>query len=132
MLLRPRIFLADDHHEFLAAEIALLQPHFEVVGTAYDGAALVSGVQRLRPDVVVVDIFMPKMDGIEAVRNLIQSGSNAKFVFLTIHCSEEFVKTCLAQGALGYVWKSRMKGHLIRAIHSALDGSVYISPLSTS
>jgi DNA-binding NarL/FixJ family response regulator len=132
-LIRPRVFLADDHHEFLEAEIALLKRHFEIVGTATDGISLVSEVQRLNPDVVVVDITMPVMNGIDAVHKLIESGSTAKFVFLTIHAGKEFVKACLEQeGARGYVWKSRMKGHLIRAIYAAVDDLQYISPLTSS
>jgi DNA-binding NarL/FixJ family response regulator len=127
-LLRPRVLLADDHSDFLVAEMAMLRADFELVGTASDGASLVSEVQRLKPDVVVVDITMPGMTGIEAVRQLVQSGCNAKFVFLTINSGEEFVKVCLAEGALGYVWKSRMKAHLIPAIYAALDGLVYVSP----
>lgn len=131
-MLRPRVLLADDHTEFLEAESALLRPHFELVGTASDGASLVSEVTRLNPDVVVVDMTMPVMNGIDAVHKLVQSGSAAKFVFLTIHSSEEFVKACLDEGALGYVWKSRMKAHLIPAIYAAFEGLPYISPLSPS
>jgi DNA-binding NarL/FixJ family response regulator len=123
--------LADDHHEFLEAEISLLRPHFEIVGTASDGESLVSQVQRLSPDVVVVDIKMPVMSGIDAVRILIERGSAAKFVFLTVHTDEEFVKACLVAGARGYVWKSRMKAHLIPAIHAALENRPYISPTSS-
>ena len=129
-MLRPRVFLADDHAEFLEVETDLLRPHFELVGTARDGASLVEGVQRLHPDVVVVDIAMPKMNGIDAVHKLIESGSKAKFVFVTIHCEEEFVKACLGIGATGYVWKSRIKRHLIPAIYAALDGLPYVSPLT--
>jgi hypothetical protein len=80
-VIRPRVFLADDHTDFLKAEIALLQPYFELVGIASDGASLVSEVQRLKPDVVVADITMPVMTGIEAVHELVKSGSTAKFVF---------------------------------------------------
>jgi DNA-binding NarL/FixJ family response regulator len=129
-LFRPRVFLADDHLEFLEAETALLRPYFELVGTAHDGASLVAEVQRLRPDVVVVDITMPQMNGVDAVHKLVESGSTAKFVFLTIHCEEEFVKACLEIGAKGYVWKSRMKGHLIPAIYAALEDLPYVSPLT--
>ncbi len=129
-MIRPRVVLADDHSEFLEAEIALLRPYFELVGTAGDGVSLVSEVQRLKPDVAVVDIAMPGMTGIEAVHKLVQSGCNAKFVFLTVNPEEEFVEVCLAEGALGYVWKSRMKAHLIPAIYAVLDGLPYISPLS--
>jgi DNA-binding NarL/FixJ family response regulator len=130
-LIRPRVLLADDHFEFLEAESALLRPCFEIVGTANNGASLVSEVQRLKPDVVVVDIEMPGMTGIQAVHKLIHSGSTAKFVFLTIHSDEDFVKACLEEGAQGYVWKSKMKAHLIPAIFAALDGLPYISPLTS-
>jgi len=131
-MVRPRIFLADDHSDLLAAEIALLRRHFDLVGTASDGVSLVSKVLRLNPDVVVVDITMPGINGIEAVHRLTESGCTAKFVFLTIHPEEEFVKACLEAGARGYVWKSRMKAHLISAIYAVLDGSQYVSPLSSS
>ena len=131
-MIRPRIFLADDHDEFLEAEIALLLPHFEIVGIATDGAFLVSEVQRLHPDVVVVDITMPLMNGIDAVHMLMKSGSTAKFVFLTINTGEEFVNACQEVGARGYVWKSRMKTHLIPAIHSVLANQTYVSPLSST
>ena len=126
-MIRPRIFLADDHAEFLEAEIALLRPDFDLVGTANNGSFLVSEVQRLNPDVVVVDITMPGMTGIEAVHKLVQAGSTAKFVFLTIHDGEEYVKACLEEGAQGFVAKPRMKAHLIPAIHAALDGRQYVS-----
>jgi len=126
-LIRPRLFLADDHPDFLKLEMAFLKPHFELIGTAADGASLVSEVLRLRPDVVVVDITMPVVSGIEAVRQLVQSGSTAKFVFLTIHCSEEYVHACLEQGARGFVTKSRMKAHLIPAIYAVFEGLPYVA-----
>jgi DNA-binding NarL/FixJ family response regulator len=124
--------LADDHDEFLEAEIALLLPHFDIIGVANDGASLVSDVQRLNPDVVIVDITMPLMNGVDAVHKLIKSGSTAKFVFLTINTGEEFVKACQEVGARGYVWKSRMKAHLIPAINSVLEDKTYVSPLAPS
>lgn len=126
-MIRPTVFLADDHIEFLKSTVALLQSHFELVGTAGDGAMLVSEVQRLVPDVVVADITMPIMTGIEAVHELIKSGSTSKFIFLTIHSSEEYIRACLGEGALGFVTKSRMKAHLIPAIYAALDGRSYVS-----
>ncbi len=124
---RPRVFLADDHHEFLEAESAFLRPHFELVGTASNGAALVSEVLRLNPDVVVADITMPVMNGIDAVHKLIESGSTAKFVFLTMNTNQEFVKACMAEGVGGYVWKTRMKADLIPAIYAALEDLPYVS-----
>jgi Response regulator containing a CheY-like receiver domain and an HTH DNA-binding domain len=131
-LIRPRVLLADDHREFLEAESALLRPYCDLVGTASDGRSLISEVLRLKPDVVVVDITMPVMNGIDAVRKLIESGSAAKFVFLTINTDQEFVKACLNTGARGYVWKSRMKGHLIPAIRAVLEDLPYISPLTST
>lgn len=127
---RPRVVVADDHEEVLQAEVALLEPHFDVIGVARDGVALVREVNRLHPDVVVLDITMPKMGGIEAIQKLIQSGSDAKYVFLTIHSGEEFVKACLAEGARAYVWKTRMKAHLVPAVQAVLDGLPYVSPLT--
>ena len=131
-MIRPRVLLADDHHEFLEAEIALLRPHFELVGTASDGVSLISEAERLNPDVVVVDITMPVMNGIDAVHRLVESGSTTKFVFLTINTGEEFVRACQQAGARGYVWKARMKAHLVPAIYAALKDLSYISPLSSS
>jgi DNA-binding NarL/FixJ family response regulator len=130
-VIRPRVFLADDHPDFLKLEMAFLQPHFELIGTAADGASLVSEVLRLSPDVVVADITMPIMTGIDAVHKLVQSGCTAKFVFLTIHASEEYVQACLEQGARGFVTKSRMKAHLIPAINAVLDGRPYVASSST-
>ena len=126
-MIRPRVFLADDREDFLRAEISYLQADFELVGTARDGTSLVSEVLRLKPDVVVVDITMPIMTGIDAVRRLVQFGCTAKFVFLTVHSSEEFINACLAEGARGFVAKSRMKAHLIPAINAVLEGMPYIS-----
>ena len=131
-MIRPRIFLADDHREFLEAEVGLLCSHFELVGTASDGISLVSEVRRLNPDVVVVDITMPLMNGIDAVEKLTKSGCTTRFVFLTINTGEEFVAACREVGALGYVWKSQIKTHLIPAIYAVLENRTYISPLTSS
>jgi DNA-binding NarL/FixJ family response regulator len=130
MVIRPRIFLADDNSRLLRAELDLLSLNFDIVGTASNGVSLVTEALRLNPDVVVSDITMPIMDGIEAVRELHKSGSNAKLVFLTIHSEEEFVRACFAEGALGYVWKACMKAHLVPAINAVLEGKPYISPLT--
>ncbi len=101
-LIRPRILLTDDHLALLEAEIALLSPYFEVVGTAADGAALVSKVHSLNPDVVVTDITMPVSDGIDAVHKLRESGCTVAFVFLTVHSEKDYVDASMRAGALGY------------------------------
>ena len=126
--MKPRILLADDHPPLLEAASTLLKPHFDMVGIVTDGAMLVSEALRLRPDVIVTDITMPVVTGIDAVIQLRKSWSSAKVVFLTVHSEEEFLKACMAEGASGYVLKSRMKTHLIPAIDAALEGWTYISP----
>ena len=126
---RPRVFLADDYPHWLMAATTLLAPHFDVVGTAVDGRQLVSEALRLEPDVIVADITMPLLTGIDAVRRLRKLGSRARVVFLTIHAEEELLMACRAEGALGYVLKTKMKAHLVPAISAALAGEFYRSPL---
>jgi DNA-binding NarL/FixJ family response regulator len=127
-LKRPRVLLADDNPPLLAAAIALLTPHFDVVGTAADGGKLVSEALRLEPDVIVADITMPVLSGIQAAHRLRELGLSVRLVFLTIHAEEEFVMACKAEGALGYVLKARMKTQLVPAVHSALAGVSFPPP----
>jgi len=93
-----------------------------------DGKSLVSEAQRLQPDVIVLDIAMPLLTGIEAARELHKAGSQAKLVFLTIHQDLAFVRGCFAEGGLGYVTKSRLVTDLIPAIHEALSNHTFVSP----
>ena len=125
---RPRILLADDHHPVLSRVIALLKPQFEIVGSVSDGRSLVREAQRLQPDVIVLDITMPILSGIEAVRELHEAGSKAKLVFLTVHQSTAFIRECFAEGGLGYVTKSRLVTDLIPAINEALSDRRFVSP----
>jgi DNA-binding NarL/FixJ family response regulator len=129
-LSRPRILLADDHPALLKATNGLLKPQFEVVGTVVDGATLVSEALRLCPDVIVADITLPVLSGIDAARRPRDSASSAKIVFLTVHSEQQFVDACMAEGALGYVHKSYMKAHLIPAIQAALLGQSYVAPFA--
>jgi DNA-binding NarL/FixJ family response regulator len=112
-LVRPRVLLADDHPALLEAIAALLKARCDVVGTAPDGTSLVSEARRLCPDVIVADITIPILNGIETAHWLRESAFPGKIVFLTIHSEEPFMKACMAEGALGYVLKSRMKAQLI-------------------
>jgi DNA-binding NarL/FixJ family response regulator len=89
---------------------------------------LVSDAIRLRPEVIVSDITLPILNGIEAINRLRMSNSQAKVVFLTVHAEIDFLEACMAEGALGYVLKSRMKTQLIPAIEAALEGRSYVSP----
>ena len=126
--MKMKVLLADDHPPLVEAAVAILKPHYDIVGIATDGAMLVSEALRLSPEVIVTDITMPVLNGIEAIHHLRLSGSQAKVVFLTVHAEEEFLKACVAEGALGYVLKSRMKTQLIPAIEAAMEGKSYVSP----
>ncbi len=124
---RLRVLLADDHPLVLQRVTALLQSAFEVVGVAHDGLEMVDEAMRLSPDIIVADISMPELDGIQAAHRLQEMGAKVPIVFLTIHESPEFVEACLAEGALGFVLKTQMKADLIPAINSALLGQCFVS-----
>jgi DNA-binding NarL/FixJ family response regulator len=125
---RARVLLADDHLAILNRVSALLSATFDVVGAVANGRELVSAGIRLDPDVIVTDITMPRLSGIQAAHQLREAGSRAKFVFLTVQVEHEFIDACLVEGALGYVVKSHMKTDLIPAIREALTGRTFISP----
>ncbi len=123
----PRILLADDHPGLLKKISRLLETEFEVVGAVEDGQALISAAAALQPDVVIIDITMPVINGIEAARQLKQVGSTAKIIFLTIHEDPDFLAEALSTSALGYVVKSRLATDLIPAIHEALANRSFVS-----
>lgn len=125
---RPRVLVADDHPLVVERVVSLLDPNFEIVGTVRDGGMLISEALRLRPDVIVSDITMPMLTGIEAAHAIREAGSTARFVFLTVHRQAAFVRACFAEGALGYVTKSHLQSDLVPAINEALSGHRFISP----
>jgi DNA-binding NarL/FixJ family response regulator len=128
---RPRILLADDNNLLLERVKEHLASAFDVVGIAHDGGGLVAEALRLHPDVIVVDIVMPGLTGVEAVHQLRVAGLTARAVFLTVHSEAEFLHACLEEGALGYVVKSHMGTDLIPAIRCALEGKLFVSPART-
>ena len=123
-----RVLLADDHPYFSEFVEGLLGPAFEVVEKVHDGRALIDAVLKLKPDLVITDISMPVLNGIDAVDELRKSGCISRIVFLTVHSDPDFVRTCLAAGAYGYVVKDRVTIDLPLAIHEALAGHIFISP----
>jgi DNA-binding NarL/FixJ family response regulator len=131
-LKKVRVFLADDHPHILARVKALLEPSFEIVGTASDGQTLVERARDLGADVLVTDISMPMLTGIEAANQLREAGCRSKIVFLTVHADPDFVRACLATGASGYVVKARMSNDLARAIREAVVDHIFISPCLAS
>jgi DNA-binding NarL/FixJ family response regulator len=125
---RARILLADDHKEVRDRAVRLLEPEFEVVGAVADGNALLHAFGQLKPDVCVIDISMPYLNGIEAATKLRECESEARIVFLTVNEDSDFVRAALKTGALGYVVKSRMASDLCAAINGVIGGHSFVSP----
>ncbi len=125
---RARVILADDHADFLAAAARLLEGEFEIVATVSDGQSAVEESTRLEPDLLVLDIGMPALNGIEAARQLRADGSHAKIVFLTVHDDSDYVRAAQAVGAVGYVVKPRLASDLRNALNEALAGRSFVSP----
>src|SRR5271155_4326544 len=126
-----RIVVADALLPVLKAISELLQPYFDLVGTASDGEAALETTLRLQPDLVVLDISMPVMSGIEVAEELTRLGSKTRIVFLTAHQDTDILKACQAAGGLGYVVKLSMVTDLIPAINAALDGRRFVSRFSS-
>jgi DNA-binding NarL/FixJ family response regulator len=126
---RIRVLLADDHKIVLDGLRSLLEPEFELVGMVEDGRALVSAVQQLHPDVIVVDISMPLLNGIEAVRQIKKLDKQVKVVFLTMHPDVTYAIRALEAGASGYVLKHSASSELLTAIHEAIKGRTYLTPM---
>ncbi len=125
---RVSVLLADDHEEVLAIVSRLLEPEFEVVKTVANGEAAIHEAANLGPDIMVLDISMPVLGGIEAARQLKAAGSRTKIVFLTVHQDPDYVRVALAAGALGYVVKYRLASDLLPALREALAGRSFVSP----
>ena len=125
---KTRVLLADDHRIFLEGLKGLLEPEFDLVGNVEDGRALVKEAEKLRPDVIVADISMPLLNGIDAVRQLKKSDNRTKVVFLTMHPDVSFAKLAFEVGASGYVIKNSASHELIAAIHAVMRGKTYVTP----
>ena len=124
---RPTVLLADDHPMNTALLRSLLVTAFDVVGDVADGRALIAEAERLSPDVIVTDIGMPGVDGIEAARCILARNPRARIVFVTVHNDPEVVRQSLATGALGYVVKLVAGDELVPAIHAALRGERHVT-----
>jgi DNA-binding NarL/FixJ family response regulator len=126
---RPRVLLIDDNETMLARAAAVLTPGCVVVGTAKNGRMALAAAQELLPDVIVLDISMPGMSGLELAESLRTAGSTAALVFLTVHDEEEFILAAKAAGGIGYVVKPRLSSDLIFAVHEARAGRSFVSAL---
>jgi DNA-binding NarL/FixJ family response regulator len=125
----PRVLLADDQEEIRQTIALMLRDDFDIVGTAEDGTRAVDLTTRLSPDVLVLDISMPMVNGIEVACRLKELGSHARVVFLTVHTDPDFVEAALSAGALGYVSKPSVATDLVPAIWAVIHGNTFVSPL---
>ena len=126
---RPRVLLADDHTLVLEGLRKILEPDCEVVGAVEDGRSLLAAAARLRPDIILLDISMPLLNGVEAARKLRNAAPGAKVIFVTMHGDATYVAGAFRAGASGYVLKRCASVELLKAINQVLTGRPYITPL---
>ncbi len=125
---RARVLLADDHRLMAEGLRRLLDPEFELVGLVEDGRALVEAAARLKPDVIVADITMPRLNGLDAIPILKRDNPDARVVVITMHRETAYARRALAAGASGFVLKSSAPAELIAAIRAALAGRTFVTP----
>jgi DNA-binding NarL/FixJ family response regulator len=121
--------IADDHQILAEGVRNLLEPEFEVVGVVADGRELITAAKKLAVDVIVADVTMPSLNGIEAAAQLRDAGVTAKVVILTMHRDVAYARRAMEAGALGYVLKHSVSSELVTAIRDALQGQTYITPM---
>jgi DNA-binding NarL/FixJ family response regulator len=125
---RLRVLLADDSAAVESGIRRLLEPEFDVVGSVGDGRSLLNAAKKLRPDIIIVDILMPGMSGLEAVRQLRKRRLGGIAIFLTVLGDKTLIEEAQKAGAKGYVLKSSADRDLVDAIHAVSAGRLYVSP----
>ena len=125
---RPKLFIADDHRLVLEAFHTLLQPHYDIVGKATDGLSLLEAAPSVKPDVIVIDLIMPLLSGLEAGRQLKTKMPAVKLIYLTMNEDPEIARKAMQGGASGYVLKSSAASELFQAVQVALKGGSFVSP----
>ncbi len=128
---RPRVLLADDHKLLLEAFRKLLEPDCEVVGSVSDGRALLAAASKLKPDIIVLDISMPLLNGLDAGQQLKKMMPDVKLIFLTVHEDPDLVAEAFRVGASGYLLKNSAASELFQAIREVWRGKAYVTPLIT-
>lgn len=128
---KPRVLIADDHSIFTAGLRKLIEKDCELVGEVEDGRALLEAAPRLRPDVILLDISMPLLNGLDAARHLRKLVPKSKLIFLTMHSNPAYATEAFAAGASGYLLKRSAASELSLAIEAALKGQCYLTPLIT-
>lgn len=126
---KPTVILADDHTLVLEGFRRLLETHCELLATVGDGQALLRAVTEHRPDIVLLDISMPVMNGIEAARALQTRFPSTKLVFVTMHADPAYIRAAFQAGASGYILKQSLGDELMQALQTVLRGHTYVTPL---
>jgi DNA-binding NarL/FixJ family response regulator len=126
---KPRVIIADDHALVLEGLVTLLAPEYDIVATAEDGPALLRSVDALRPDLVLLDISLPLLNGIEVARDIGDRFPETRIIMVTMHADATFVRQSFAAGASGYVVKRSASRELLSAISAVLAGGTYVTPL---
>jgi DNA-binding NarL/FixJ family response regulator len=127
-MMRPRVVIADDHAMVREGLVRLIENDVDVVATVGDGHAVVAEVVRLRPDIAVLDIGMPLLNGMEAARRLREEAPEVRLMFLSQHTGKEYVQAAFAAGARGYVVKNAAAAELLEAVREAMAGRYFVSP----
>ena len=127
-MIKPKVLLADDHKILIEGLRGLLEPEFELLDTVEDGRQLVAAVDALLPDVIVADISMPGLNGIEAGRQTLKNHPKARIIFLTMHSDIAYAAEAFRLGAAGYLLKRSAAAELVTAIREVLAGGVYVTP----
>jgi DNA-binding NarL/FixJ family response regulator len=125
---RTRVLIADDHAILLDAFKRLLEPEYEVVGAVTDGQALVQAAESLKPDIILADISMPHLNGLDAAERLLERVPGVKLVFLTVSEDPEVAAEAIRRGAVGYVLKKSASAELFEALRRVLSGQTYVTP----
>ena len=125
---KPRVLLADDHQILIEGLKGLLEPEFELLPTVSDGRALVAQALELRPDIIIADISMPLLNGLEAARQILKDAPGQRIVFLTMHSDVAYAAEAFRAGASGFILKKSAAGELVTAIREVLKGGVYVTP----
>ena len=125
---RTRVLLADDHPLMSEGLRTILEPHYEIIAIVTDGRALVEAALRLRPDLIILDITMPLLNGIDAAVHIKKSLPSVKLLFVTMHVNPAYLQAALSAGGTGYVLKSGAREELLKATQSVLRGRIYVTP----
>ena len=128
--MRKRLLIADDHELVLAGIAQMLAPELDIVGTARDGRVLLNEAERLHPDLIVLDIGMPELNGVEATRRILARTPHTRLIILTQQLSSNHVSAAFRAGARGFVAKQAAATELVEAVHAVLRGRYYVTPLA--